>query len=147
MWLKEFGYEEQLMEYLDALAQTNDITVLPKEVQDKFEFNDCYVYVDLTEELIKHWEDYIIETTKMIRAKEEEYQTNNDEKIWWEDEETVKNQSYYFSNLCGYSPYLHKPYAAYLDKLNAEKNEDIFGSTKTNDDYDINDLSWLNALD
>lgn len=147
MWLKHFGYEDELIEYLDALAQTNDITVLPKEVQEKFELADCYVYVDLTEELIKHWESYIIETTKMIRDKEAEYEINKDEHIWWEDEESVASQSYYFSNLCGYSAHLHKPYAAYLDKLTAEKNGDLLGSTKKNEDeYDENDMSWLNDI-
>ena len=52
MWLKEFGYEENMLEYLDKLAQTNDITCLPPEVQEKYELHDCYVYVDLTPELI-----------------------------------------------------------------------------------------------
>lgn len=39
MWLKEFGYEENMLEYLDKLAQTNDITCLPPEVQEKYELN------------------------------------------------------------------------------------------------------------
>ena len=55
MWLKEFGYEENMLEYLDKLAQTNDITCLPPEVQEKYELHDCYVYVDLTPELIQYW--------------------------------------------------------------------------------------------
>lgn len=41
MWLKDAGYsEEQVFEYLDQLVQTNDITVLPEEVQNKYEFHD-----------------------------------------------------------------------------------------------------------
>ena len=70
--LKELGYADQIDLYLDQLMQSNDISVLPEAVQAKYEFADCYVYVDLTEDLIKHWEDYIIETTQMIRMKEEE---------------------------------------------------------------------------
>lgn len=153
MWLKEFGYEDELMEYLDALVQSNDISVLPKDVQEKYVCEDCYVYVDLTDALIKRWEDYIIETTKMIREKEAMYNSlktsgkfDEAEKLWWEDEESVKNQSYYFANLCSYSAKVHKPYAAYLDNLEASKNQGLLGSKKSDDEYAEDDLSWLNDL-
>ena len=40
----------------------------------------------------------------------------------------MKAQSYYFSNLCSYSPNLHLPYKAYLDRLDAAKSgSDMFG--------------------
>lgn len=153
MWLKEFGYEDMIMEYLDALAQTNSIEVLPKEIQEKYEFHDCYVYVDLTDELINHWKEYIVETMNLIRNKEAEYkvlmesgQYEKADKIWWEDEESIKKQSYYLSNLCGYSANLHKPYKLYLEKLESDKNGDIFSSKKDNDEYAEDDLSWLNNL-
>lgn len=154
MWLKELGYEEQLMEYLDALAQSNDISVLPENVQEKYIIDDCYVYVDLTDELIKRWEDYITDTTKMIRDKEVEYNRlrvegkhEEAEKLWWEDEEQVKAQSYYFANLCSYSANVHKPYKAYLEKLDMEKNGDLLGVKKNNDDeFGEDDLSWLDNL-
>ena len=155
MWLKEFGYENNLMAYLDKLAQTNDITVLPKEVQEKYELHDCYVYVDLTPELIEYWTNFIIDTMKEIRSKEAQYKElmasgkyEDADKLWWEDEESVKKQSYYLSNLCGYSPNLHKPYKAYLDKLEAQKNGDIFGVKKKSDEeeYAIDNLDWLNDL-
>jgi acetone carboxylase gamma subunit len=147
MWLKAFGYEEQLMEYLDALVQTNDITVLPKEVQEKYICEDCYVYVDLTEELLQHWEDYIIETTKMIRDKEAEYEISKDESIWMESQEDVAKNSFYFANLCSYSANKHKPYKIYLDNLEKEKNGDIFGNKpKTTETEEEDDMSWLADL-
>ncbi len=155
MWLKEFGYtEDQIFEYLDSLAQTNDIKVLPEEVQAKYEFHDCYVYVDLTEELIDYWTNFIIDTMKEIRSKEAQYEELKEagkyeeaDKLWWEDEESVKKQSYYLSNLCGYSPNLHKPYKAYLEALDAQKNGDILGTKKKSDEeYAIDDLGWLNNL-
>lgn len=153
MWLKDAGYsEEQVFEYLDQLAQTNDITVLPEEVQNKYEFHDCYVYVDLTEELINHWESFIINTMKLIREKEKKYfdlkengKFEEADKLWWEDEESLKKQSYYLTNLCGYSANLHKPLKAYLEKLDSNKNGDILGQKKE-DEYDVDDLSWLNDL-
>lgn len=155
MWLKEFGYtEDQVFEYLDKLAQTNDIKVLPEEVQEKYEFHDCYVYVELTQELIDYWTNFIIDTMKEIRSKEAQYEELKEagkyeeaDKLWWEDEESVKKQSYYLSNLCGYSPNLHKPYKVYLEALDAQKNGDILGSKKKSDEeYAIDDLGWLNNL-
>lgn len=154
MWLKEFGYETEMLEYLDKLAQTNDITCLPPEVQEKYELHDCYVYVDLTPELIQYWENFIINTMKMIRDKEAAYaelkaaeKYDEADKLWWEDEESLKKQSYYLTNLCGYSTNLHKPLKAYLDAQDAKKNEDILGTKKNQDEeYDIDNLDWLNDL-
>lgn len=154
MWLKEFGYETEMLEYLDKLAQTNDITCLPPEVQEKYELHDCYVYVDLTPELIQYWENFIINTMKMIREKEATYEElkaagkyDEADKLWWEDEESLKKQSYYLTNLCGYSTNLHKPLKAYLDAQDAKKNEDILGTKKNQDEeYDIDNLDWLNDL-
>lgn len=154
MWLKEFGYEENMLEYLDKLAQTNDITCLPPEVQEKYELHDCYVYVDLTPELIQYWEDFIINTMKMIREKEATYaelkaagKYDEADKLWWEDEESLKKQSYYLTNLCGYSTKLYKPLKAYLDAQDAKKNGDILGTKKNQaEEYDIDNLDWLNDL-
>ena len=143
IWLKHFGYEEQMEEYLTALEEENDISVLPAEVQEKYEFADCIVYVDLTDELVQKWTDYIIETTKDIRNKTAEYEKTFDEHIWWEDEDTVKKQSYYFANLCSYSPSVHKPYGAYLDKYNTLQN--ILAAKKLKAETE-DDLSWLDNL-
>ena len=143
--MKKLDYgESEIFEYLDQLIQTNDITCLPKDVQNKYEFSDCYVYVDLTEELLQHWENYIVETTKMIREKESEYELTHDESIWMEDQDDVAKNSFYFANLCSYSANKHKPYKIYLDNLEREKNGDIFGSKKSEEDED--DLSWLNDI-
>lgn len=146
--MKKLGYDEDSTSIiLEQFVKTNDLNCLPEVIRMNYSLDDCFVYVDLTDELIKSWKDYIISTTKMIRDKEAEYEINKDEKIWWEDEESVASQSYYFSNLCGYSAHLHKPYAAYLDKLTAEKNGNLLESTKKNDDeYDENDMSWLEEL-
>lgn len=143
MWLKHFGYEDKSEEYLSALEENNSISALPVEVQEKYKFDDCIVYVDLTDDLIKHWKNYIINTTKEIREKEKEYNNTINEQIWWEDEESVKKQSYYFSNLCSYSANLHKPYGAYLDKFNMVKN--ILDAKKQKVE-DEDDMSWLDSL-
>ena len=75
---------------------------------------------------------------------------------FWDDEEDVKAQSYYFANLCAYSATKHLPYKAYLEKFDANKN-DMFGgllgsnssapSVKVieNSTNEV-DLSWLENL-
>lgn len=146
-WMKKLGYsDDDIFTYLDLLIQTNDISVLPDDVQSKYTIEDCYVYVPITEELIKHWEDYVIEATSLIREKEEEYSISNDESIWFEDEESVKANSYYFANLCEYSANIHKPYAAYIEKYNAEHSDTTFNTGNKKDEIPEDDLSWLDEI-
>lgn len=157
MWLKKCGYEEQLIEYLDKLAQTNDISCLPEDVQSNFVFHDCIVYVDLTQELINRWITDIVNNIQEIEDKEDEYKQTLDEKIFFDAPEDVEKQSYYFSTLCAYSPNLHKPYKLYLDKLEVKKNgNNLFsGVGKDTNEKELptenkivedEDLSWLNQL-
>lgn len=151
MWLKEFGYTDKLTEYLDELAQTNDINVLPEEVRAKYELHDCYVYVPITEELLDQWTTYIVDTEKRIRQLETEYEAlravgsfDEADKLWWEDEESIKKQSYYLLNLSGYSPRLHKPYKAYLDKLNNNTDDNLLKKNEKKEEID--NMDWLNDL-
>lgn len=157
MWLKKLGYEQELVEYLDMLAQTNDIKCLPEDVQEKYKFNDCITYVDLTDELINRWITDITNTIGEIVEKEKEYEEKcitdmeSAEKIFFDTPEQVENQSFYFATLCAYSPNLHKPYKQYLDKLLKSRDGDDFfsglGSNREINKFDQDDdLSWLNDL-
>lgn len=159
MWLKDAGYsDEEADEYLKMLLDANDINVLPEEVCDKYEIYDCYVYIPLSQELIDKWRTYITSTLADIMAREKDYEETKNEKIWWDDEESVKRESYYFSNLCGYSANLHKPYQRYLESLeNSANGLDMFAnvgsqapeSTRNNDTgtkADDIDLSWLDDI-
>lgn len=159
MWLKKCGYEDQLLEYLDELAKTNDITCLPKEVQDKYTIHDCIVYVNLTEDLINDWTKKIVSTMDEIYEKEEQYKVESmidkdeAEKIFFDTPEEVEKQSYYFATLCGYSANLHKPYKKYLEKLESKKNgeQDLFSNVGSDTEEDSNqitrdDLDWLSKL-
>ena len=152
-WLKKLGYEDKMIEYLDALAQTNDIKCLPEDVQSKYAIKDCYVYVDDIWDFYEKLKEEIIKTIEEINKKTEEYKClieigdiESAEALFWDDEESLKAQSYYYNNLCGYSIPTIKPYKQYLDKITAEKDGDVFGGTKNNDDLEENDLSWLNDL-
>lgn len=153
MWLKNVGYsDEDIDECLKALIDANDISVLPADIQEKYKIYDCYIWVPLTQKLVDKWTDTIIATIRDILAREKDYKDIGNEKVFWDDEESVKRESFYFATLCGYSANLHKPYAQYLDSLEKSKNGiDLFdnvdtvsviSSIKTDDD----DLSWLDEI-
>lgn len=126
MWLKKLGYAEQVDDYLKLLLDTNGIECLPKEVQEKYIISDCYVYVPLTDELINRWKETIISTINDIELREKDYEETHSDKAFWDTDESVESQSYYFSTLCGYSPNLHLPYKAYLERTEKAKDGDVF---------------------
>lgn len=162
MWLKKLGYADQVDDYLKLLLDTNDIECLPKEVQEKYIISDCYVYVPLTDELINRWKETIISTINDIELREKDYEETHSDKAFWDTDESVEAQSYYFSTLCGYSPNLHLPYKAYLERTEKAKDGDVFsgvGSStvesspvaQTNKvihhkDTENVDLSWLDNI-
>lgn len=152
VWLKKLGYEDQMMEYLDDLVQTNDIKCLPEDIQKKYTIHDCYVYVDDIWDFYEKLKEEIIEIVTEINEKTTKYKElvklgdeEAAEKLFWDDEESLKKQAYYYNNLSGYSVPTIKPYKFYLDKITAEKNGDILG-TKKKEDYEEDDLSWLDNL-
>lgn len=156
VWLKKLGYKDQMDEYLKMVVDTNSIECLPEDVQAKYKISDCYVYVDVTEDLINYWKNDIITTIKDIALREKDYEETNSENVWWDTDESVKAQSYYFSTLCGYSGNLHKPYGEYLRRLEASKDgSDMFSGVGGNTTKSSNvienkkdevDLSWLNNI-
>lgn len=158
MWLKDAGYSaEEIDGYLKALIDANDITVLPDGVREKYEMFDCYVWVPLSQKLVDKWTDTITSTIRDILSREKDYKETGNENLFWDDEENVKRESFYFATLCGYSANLHKPYARYLDSLEKSKNGmDFFSgvgsdmmaetTTTTSAKVDDTDLSWLDDI-
>ena len=152
VWIKKLGYEDQMNEFLKMVLDDNDIKRLPEEIQSKYKLYDCHTFVDTSEEAINKLVDEVSAVIKDIRLREQDYNETHNEKIWWDSEESVKAQSYYFSNLCSYSPRLHKPYGEYLDKLEQQKNgQDLLGSlyttnSMTNNKNNESNLSWLDAI-
>lgn len=159
-WLKAFKYDPD--EYLKMLLDTNDVECLPEEIREKYEITDCYVYIDLTDDLVKKWTDTITTTIQDIELREKDYEETKSNKCFWDDEDSIKEQSYYYSNLCGYSINKLLPYKEYLDKMDAMKNgADMFAGVgndsdnvattnkdicnKPKDSGDV-DLSWLDNI-
>lgn len=168
VWLKEFGYANKIDDYLKQMLDTNGIDCLPEEVKAKYKITDCYVFLNDVEALVKKWETIIIDTIEDIKLREADYHETKNNKCFWDTDENIKSQSFYFATLSGYSPNLHLPYKAYLEKLEAATNgEDTFsgvGNTeetvrvsvkitnditkpnKNNSIIDNVDLSWLDML-
>lgn len=153
-WLKHFGYEPD--KYLKEMLDTNGIDCLPDEVKAKYEITDCHVFVELNEKVVEKWTDLITTTLKDIELREKDYEEIKSDKCFWDDENDVKAQSYYFANLCSYSASKHLPYKAYLEKFEANKNDMFGGIFGTNSSAPSNkviennknevDLSWLENL-
>lgn len=154
MWLKDAGYSNDDIEsYLSDLMYFNDISVLPEEISSKYKVSDCYVYVPLTQELIDRWYNEIDSTIIEILTREAQYAKTHDEAIFWDDDDSIKQESYYFSTLCGYSANLHKPYRQYLDSIGVT---DFFSGISQRDNgkeervpkisTDSDDLSWLDDI-
>ena len=157
MWLKDYGCNEKETDsYLKQLIDSNSISCMPVEVQNKFSIDDCFVFVPLTQNLVDRWNNEIITTIKDIELRMADYNESKSINCFWDDESVVKAQSYYMANLMSFSPNLHLPYQTYLKKLEASKNGDIFGnllntnlsaqSVKVIENSNEVDLSWLNDI-
>lgn len=155
-WLNHFGYEPD--EYLKQMLDTNSIDCLPDEVKAKYEITDCHVAVDFNEEVVNKWTNLITTTLQDIELREKDYEETKSLECFWDDEKSVEEQSYYFSNLCSYSATKHLPYKAYLEKREAaQRGEDLFagiglgdnvassGNVINNKSDDL-DLSWLDNI-
>lgn len=145
MWLKEFGYENDIELYIDKMIMDNSIECLPKEVRDKFEIKDCYVQVPLSEGKIDELKSDIADTIHEFRDKEREYKETKDEMLFWQD--VTDEDAFRLATLSGYSRLLHKPYDVYLKEkemfqTNTEDSNDEMENNTEEDDL----LSFLDSL-
>lgn len=147
MWLKHFGYEDDIDTYIDMMILDNTIDCLPKEVREKFTIKDCYVEVPLCEEKIEELKTDIIEVIHDFREKENEYRNTKDEMLFWQ--EVTDADAYRLATLSSYSRKLHKPYDAYLKEQemfqnNTDDEEDDNSTNSSNEEDDL--LSFLDSL-
>ena len=139
-WLKHFKYSEDDIEnLLFQMIETNTIECLPKEVQEKFKINDCFVEVELNEEIIDNHKQYITNIIVDIIKKEKEFEKTKDKNIFWKD--ITRESSYYHAVLSGYSSKIHEPYRKYLEELDDKDSKRV-----EKDKSIIDDLSWLDGI-
>ena len=147
VWLKKLCPNKDADALADKMLRTNDIKCLPKEVRDKFSIDDCYVYIDKPIEQFQILKEEIIDIVNDIHWRTDEWKKTGDNNLWWDDDETCKRESFYFSNLCDYSINQLLPYKNYLERLQNEK-ENIFSNTskKSLDDMSNDELLELLGL-
>lgn len=158
IWLKKLGYKDDVDYYCNLLCDSNDLSCLPKEVQEKYTVTDCYVDIPITEKMLGFWQKEIIETLTDITLREKDYNETSSDKAFWDSDDSVKHQSYYFANLSGYSANLHLPYKKYLEDLERQKqeSEDMLGvlnksninngNNEPSKEIDDEDLEWLKYI-
>lgn len=156
MWLKKLGYENDVDFYLNTLEQTNSIECLPDEVKNKYAIFDCWVEIPLTQKLIDQCSKMVIHTIMDIEAREADYKRMQDEganeftlsKLFWDDTELIKQQSYYHATLSGYSKKLHKPYAEWLVMQEEKKAGNVLLDSREQEVACVGDedWSWLDAI-
>lgn len=143
MWLKQFGYENDLDHYIDEMVLKNNLDCLPDEVRAKFSIRDCYVQIPLSEEKIQDLKDNIINTVEEITKKEREYSISGDENIFWQ--EVTDADEFRLQTLSGYSRKLHKPLDKYLTEKELFTKKDEENSSNNDDDED-DLLAFVNSL-
>lgn len=99
------------LEKINKSIELYEFENLPEELKNLHSVEDCYVYVELTQEKLEKFQSKLIETIQEIKYKELDCDENS-----FIDEVTDKN-SYYFYNLCGYSRDKHKPFDNYLTNI------------------------------
>ena len=139
-WLKHFKYSEEDIEvYLENMIDINGIDCLPEEIREKFEINDCYVEVELNEEIINEHKNHITNIIVEIINKEKEFEKTKDRNIFWRDVD--RESSYYHANLSGYSANIHLPYKKFLEELDINSNIGIKENKSIADNFD-----WLDDV-
>lgn len=146
MWLKEFGYEDDIDFFVDKMVLENTLDYLPEEVRNKFEIKDCYVQVPLSEEKIDELKSDIADTIHEFREKEKEYKETEDEMLFWQDVTDI--DAFRLATLSSYSRKLHKPYDVYLKEQEMFKmnTEDSFDEIEKNGSEEDDLLSFLDSL-
>lgn len=144
-WLKHYKHSEDEMEgYLEEMVDTNGIDCLPEEVRERFQINDCYVEVELSEEVISKHKEYIINIIEEINSKEELFSKTKDKNIFWR--EITRENSYFHANLSGYSANIHEPYREYLKELDLQNGIKPVSGGSSSSDSDSGNLDWLDEI-
>lgn len=144
MWLKHFGYEEDIEKYIDDMVLNNNIDCLPAEVRNKFEIHDCYIQVPLSEKKIDELRQDIIDTVEAIEGKAVEYNDTQDENVFWQ--EVTDADEFRLQNLSGYSRKLHKPLDEYLKEKELFIDDENIEDTESESDEEDDLLKFINML-
>lgn len=115
--------DEMVKEAIDK----NTLDNMPKEVQDKYTVSNCYIDIELTDEVVKEIESELISVLDKIIAKSKE----NDIEEAFARNRIEQSDSYYCTNLCDvrYHCKYYKEYkehsTMFLDKKDASSDDEL----------------------
>lgn len=154
-WLKILEYDElEIEDIIQTCIKKNNLDDYP-DIASHFRLDDCYVYIDLTQDNVDELCNKINKTIKEIEEKtyttmqyldvidnsiddnKKEYYDKLIDELWWQD--ITKADLYYFINLCDYDRRYHKPYDEYL------KNSEMFFKSDNGNNKDTeedNSFDW-----
>ena len=108
MWLKDIGWEQFEIDIaINECLASNSIDSLPQDIQDKYTFADCYVYADVTEEIIDNLHGELSGAIKDIESRRPVPED-------WARPPIEMGDSYYCGVLCGVHGHCEY-YKAYLE--------------------------------
>ena len=110
----------QINDLISEAIDDNDLKCLPKFIQDKYKVEECFIDVELNEEIINDYISNMIKTLKLIVSAEEGEHTETFNRPRIEDKE-----SYFCNNLCDVrdSCKFYKEYREHNDMFLDKKEE------------------------
>jgi hypothetical protein len=90
--LHDYLYDPiQINEMIEQATNMNDLSIFPQFIQDKYKVEDCYIDVDLTQDILNEFEAELVQTLNLITAKSKE--ENKDEAF---DRPRIDNSDSFF---------------------------------------------------
>ncbi|MGN4822122.1 PD-(D/E)XK nuclease family protein [Bacillus cereus group sp. MYBK139-2] len=118
----------QINEMMEEAINSNSLSNLPQFIQDKYTVTDCYIDVELTQEIIEEFKSHLISTLdKIIESEKEE-----DKEKAFTRGRIEQGDSFYCTNLCDMKDHcsFYQEYKAHMamfldNKKDAPSDADI----------------------
>jgi hypothetical protein len=107
---------------MQLTIDTNDITHLPKHIQDKFTIKDCFVETEITKEVLDELQKEISEHLAHVVSLEYRYDRDKNDDVFCIP--VTQENEFFFANLSDYSIKYHKPYREYVENKNMFREEE-----------------------
>jgi hypothetical protein len=126
--LSEHLYDQiELNEMIEEAINNNNLDNMPLFIQEKYTLSDCYIDVELTQEILEEFKSELISTLNEIIAKQQE----EDKDEAFGRGRIEQHESYYCNNLCDMREHcsIYKEYkehnAMFLEKKEAPSDDEI----------------------
>jgi RecB family exonuclease len=134
--------EDEIEGLLTQCMELNSIHILPKEIQDKYQFADCYVEIPLDEETLANLEKEFTATILDIYKREKDFEDTKNLDLW--KKEVDVGCFYFCSNICGYTAgqcHCYREFLSNADIFKSDNNKRIQAKDDVGDDD-----AWMREL-